>query len=215
MTWLYVYCVIDALGERMSFGNIGFEGEEVYTIDHKQFAAVVSDSTETAMEYEPTEENSRRHKSVAEMVLCERTVLPVAFGNVFKNKKILLNTMNRVRRPMKKAMRTVDNRVELGVKVLAPKGVGGTSPDQDVAADVLGSLKRNAAETKKGRLFSKRLLLNASFLVDKDRTEAFSEAVGRLGRRYEPLNIQYSGPWPAYNFVDIHILGKRRGGFRR
>ena len=62
--------------------------------------------------------------------------------------------------------------------------------------------------------FSDRMLLNASFLIDKDKIGDFSEAVEQLSNGDSGMKVQYSGPWPPYNFVDIHILSKRRGGFR-
>lgn len=212
MTGKYVYCVIKADGGRKSFGNIGFGEEEVYTIRYKDFAAVVSDSP--VKEYEATEEDVEIHKRVAEKVMKDYSVLPVAYGMVFKNKKLLLLAMNKARKPMKKAMKAVDNGVELGVKAIIPKESSISPPVDGWASDIFEYLKRKAVESKKLRLFSQRLILNASFLVERDKIEEFSKEVGGLKDKYGPLKIQYTGPWPPYNFVDIHILGKRRGGFR-
>lgn len=203
----YVYCIIKSDGERKSFGSIGFGGEEVYTIEYKDFVAVVSDSP--VKEYEATEEEVEVHKKIAEKVMKDYSVLPVAYGMVFRNKKILLLTMSKARKAMRKAMKAVDNKVELGIKVILPKEAAGWDGKQ--CESDFGTLRKIAAESKKLKLFSERLILNASFLVDRDRIEEFSRAVGELKDKYESLKVQYSGPWPPYNFVDIHILGKRRG----
>lgn len=212
----YVYCVIKSDGERKSFGSIGFEGEEVYTIGYKDFAAVVSDSP--VREYEATEQEVEIHKRVAEQVMKDYSVLPVAYGMVFRNKKILLLTMSKARKAMKKAMKAVDNKVELGIKVILPKEAAewdGKNREEFIkqCEPNFNALKRIATESKKLKLFSERLILNASFLVDRDKVGEFSRAAGELNDKYQ-LKIQYTGPWPPYNFVDIHILGKRRGGFR-
>lgn len=206
----YVYCIIKSDGERKSFGSIGFGGEEVYTIGYKDFAAVVSDSP--VREYEATEQEVEVHKRVAEQVMKEHSVLPVAYGMVFRNKKILLLTMSKARKAMKKAMKAVDNKVELGIKVILPKEAAGWDGKQ--CESDFGTLRKIAAESKKLKLFSERLISNASFLVDRSKMEEFSKAVERLKDKYQPLKVQYTGPWAPYNFVDIHILGKRRGGFR-
>ncbi len=213
----YVYCVIESDGERKSFGNLGFRGQEVYTIVCKDFAAVVSDSP--IEEYDATGGKVEAHRKVAAEVMKDYSVLPVAYGMVFKNKKILLLTMRKARKAMRKAMKAVKNKVELGVKVVLPNGAPGWDGKRRDAIikqceSDFSVLKKIAAESKKLRLFSDRLILNASFLVDRDKIDEFSGAVGRSKDEHQTLKIQYSGPWPPYNFVDIHILGKQRGGFR-
>jgi hypothetical protein len=54
-------------------------------------------------------------------------------------------------------------------------------------------------------LFTKRLVLNASFLVNKEDIDAFSEKVARLQEKYPMVKLLYSGPWPPHNFVYIKI----------
>lgn len=46
-------------------------------------------------------------------------------------------------------------------------------------------------------------VLDASFLVRRDRVEAFRAAAGELAARLEPrgLRVELSGPWPPYHFV--------------
>ena len=216
----YVYCVISADGEKKSFGDLGIENTgEVYTIAHKEFTAVVSDSP--MQEYEMTEENVRAHEDVVRKMMADYTVLPVAFNMVFKNKKTLLVTMNKARKALKKAYEAVDNKVELGVKAIFPKeamkeferGRSGKSREEFVKecdSDFVETLDKKAAELKKLKLFSDRLAFNAAFLVDSDEIGEFSEAVGGLNDKYQSLKVQYSGPWPPYNFVDIRILSNKK-----
>jgi hypothetical protein len=71
-----------------------------------------------------------------------------------------------------------------------------------------------ASDSKELKLFSDRLILNSAYLVNRDGIGEFSDKVSLLAARYGEAKVQYSGPWPAYNFVDIHILGKKRKGFR-
>lgn len=210
---LYVYCIIRSPDERRSFGNIGFDDGEVYTLSYNDFAPVVSSSK--MKEYGVDEVDIKVHKKVVEEVMREHSVLPVAYGMVFKNNKLLSVAMKTGHRAMKKAMDSVDGKVELGVKVLMPqssKELNGKI--EEFRSEIMGCLGEIAADSRSLKLFSDRLLLNTSFLVDSERLDEFSDIVGRLAGDYGTLKVQYSGPWPPYNFVDIQILGKKRGGFR-
>lgn len=60
-----------------------------------------------------------------------------------------------------------------------------------------------ATEKKLDRLNSKTLLLNAVYLVEKERQDDFREAFERLRRARSDLQYLFSGPWPAYNFVAL------------
>jgi hypothetical protein len=209
----YVYCIIKCPEEPISFGTIGFDGGEVYTIAYRNFAPVVSDAP--VKEYAANEEEVEVHKTIVSEVMKEHSVLPVAYGMVFKNKKLLSVAMNAGNKAMKKALQAVDNKVELGVKVILPKDI--TSWNGSISQcknDFKETLNEIASDFKDLKLFSDRLLLNSAFLVEKDSMDHFSDAVGQLVAQYGDLRTQYSGPWPPYNFVDIHILGKKRKGFR-
>ena len=210
---LYVYCIIRCPEETRSFGKIGFGGAEVYTLGYKDFAPVVSDSA--MKKYDIDEDDIRAHKTVMERVMEEYSVLPVAYGMVFKNKKLLTISMKAGYRAMKKAIDSVDDRVELGLKVLLPQNAEDLNgKTESCRSEIMKSLGGIAADVRSLKLFSDRLLLNTSFLVDSDKVDDFSNKVRQLAHDYDSLNIQYSGPWPPYNFVDIQILGKKRGGFR-
>ncbi|MDW7731381.1 MAG: GvpL/GvpF family gas vesicle protein [Methanolobus sp.] len=209
----YVYCIIKSPGERKSFGNIGFGGEEVYTLEYKNFAPVVSNTP--VKNYEVNEEEVEVHKKVVEQVMHEHSVIPTAYGMVFKNKKLVMVAMNAGYKAIKKAMQTVDNKMELGIKVITPKeAMRSGGKNEQCKSDIISTLQKIAADSKELKLFSERLVLNASFLVDRDKVDEFSEKVGHLGSKYDSMKVQYSGPWPPYNFVDIQILSKQKGGFR-
>ncbi len=210
----YIYCVIKAPAEKLSFGEAGFEGEEVYTMDYRGLAPVVSDVT--FREYAVDEEEVETHRSVVEQVMREHSVLPVAYGMAFKNRKLLQIALGAGYQAMNKAFDVVGDKVELGIKVFLPKELEcwGEAKRAECRAEFLESLKEKAADSKELNLFSDRLITNAAFLVDRARTPEFSEQVSLLKSKYGEAKIQYSGPWPAYNFVDIHILGKKRKGFR-
>ncbi|MGA9099077.1 MAG: GvpL/GvpF family gas vesicle protein [Methanotrichaceae archaeon] len=210
----YVYCVINSPAEKISFGKLGFEGEEVYTMDYRSLSPVISDVA--FREYAVSEEDVEVHKRVLGHVMQEYSVLPVAYGMAFKNRRLLQLAMSAGYTAMKKAFTVIDGKVELGIKVILPKDAEGwdEARRRDFRSDFILSLKDCAADSKELKLFSDRMILNSAFLVERSGVERFSEQVGELSSRYGELMVQYSGPWPAYNFVDIHILGRKRKGFR-
>lgn len=209
---IYVYCIIRSNGEKKNFGNTGFGGNEVYTIDYRDFSPVVSIAP--VKKYEVNEEEVELHKNIVQLIMEEHSVIPVAYGMVFKNKKLITVAMSAGYKAIKKAMDSIDNKIELGVKVIMPKDAKPNGKKEDCRSEYLERLKKIANDSKELKLFSERLVLNASFLVAKDRINEFSGEVEHLTNKYDYLKTQYSGPWPPYNFVDIHVLSKKKGGFR-
>ena len=210
----YVYCIIGAQEENKSFGNIGFEEKEVYTIRYKEFSPVMSDVLFKKYDIE-NEEDVKIHSYVINEVMKEYSVIPVAYGMAFKNKKLVEISMRSGYKAMKKAMKIVDNRVELGVKVIFPKDFDrGEQEIDQCKSEFAERLKQVSFDSKNLSLFSERLLMNVSFLVEINKIQAFSDEVEQLRAKYDSFKFQYSGPWSPYNFVDIHILSKQKGGFR-
>src|SRR2546423_13535370 len=79
----YVYCIIRTERQR-EFGGIGIGGgQRVYTVQHNDLAAVVSDTP--IVIYDPTRENVLAHEFVNETVMKEHTVIPMSFGTVFRS----------------------------------------------------------------------------------------------------------------------------------
>ena len=202
----YFYCVVPC-GKEKTFGRIGMDDSEVYTLPYNDIAAVVSDSS--LKEYELTEEYATRHEEVIRHVMEEYAVVPVEFGTLIKNEKILSRLMAKTYDPVKACLKLVDNTVELGVKaVLNKKSVFDGSRRKECVSDILRSLKTKAKRVAIGDLFSDRLILNAAFLVNKDNIDAFSDEVMKLQEKYSTLKFLYSGPWAPHNFVYIKIGAK-------
>jgi len=200
----YFYCVIPfSKGE--NFGNIGMNDNEVYTVPYRDIAAVVSDSP--MKDYELTEDNIRRHEAVLRRVMEEHTVVPVEFGTTIKNERILRRLMTKAYNTARECLKLVDNMVELGVKAVLNEDIVFVDPEKrkECVSDILASLNTRAKQTVMGELFSDRLILNASFLVNKEDIDAFSERVVELQEKYPMLRLLNSGPWAPYNFVYIKI----------
>jgi hypothetical protein len=76
--------------------------------------------------------------------------------------------------------------------------------------DVHQSLKPYAIASRSNKPIGDRMILNAAYLVERDREEEFDQAVKALSRKYEEvLSFKYTGPWPPYNFVNIKLKLER------
>lgn len=214
----YVYCIIPKKGAPKQFNIKGIGDNEVYTIKYNDLTAVASKAP--MKEYEPDEENVAKHKEVSLEVLKNHAVLPVAFGMIFKSRGVLVSTMRKVYALLRRSLRIIDNKIELGVKAIFPsderelkKILKGKTVEEfklDCEHDFTEKLNEIADKSYKGKLFSERLVLNMSFLVDKDKINEFSESLEKLENKYTGLKVKYTGPWPPYNFVDIRIMSKGR-----
>jgi len=77
--------------------------------------------------------------------------------------------------------------------------------DRDAEA-ILEELRPLAVDLQLNRLLTDMMILNASFLVDKDQITAFDRQMQWLGELHaERLTFQYVGPLPPYSFVNINV----------
>ena len=199
----YVYGIIE--NEPLTLDVEGVDGADtVYTVEYQKHAALVSDIG--TMDPEQSDENVTAHDEVLRTVMMHgdgRTVVPMQFGMVFESNRALKNVLRSGRIAFTRALREVSGKVELGVKVVAPEdGDVDTEALRDAADAELEPLSVNVAE---GDQFSDRLVLNRSYLVEREDQEAFDDAVDRVREADENATVQYSGPWAPYNFVDIEI----------
>ena len=205
---LYAYGVIEK--EPLEFETEGVEGAtEAFTVDYQTLSAVVTEID--TLEPEQTDENSRAHDEVLQQVLQYdggRTVVPMRFGMAFKDARTLKGVLRGARPAFTRALREVDDAVELGVKLVREEDAD--VDEEAIREDVGARLDEIAQSSVENDLFSDRLVFNRSFLVDRDDREAFDEAVGEIEDEYEDeLLVQYTGPWAPYNFVDIEIGAQR------
>jgi hypothetical protein len=55
-----------------------------------------------------------------------------------------------------------------------------------------------------------KMILNAAFLIEKQREAEFEATVNRVAHSFgDRLNFKYTGPWPPYNFISIHLKLER------
>ena len=74
------------------------------------------------------------------------------------------------------------------------------------ATALLAPLRTITHRTVENPVIVDRMILNAAFLVEKQREEEFDQAVERLDREHgQRVSFKYVGPVPPYNFVNIVV----------
>lgn len=112
----YVYCIIRSARQR-EFGGIGIGGgQRVYTVQHNDLAAVVSDTP--IVIYDPTRENVLAHEFVNETVMKEHTVIPMSFGTVFRSEDDVTELLRSTYTAFSEVLDKMQDKIEFGLKVL-------------------------------------------------------------------------------------------------
>src|SRR5204862_4487236 len=112
----YVYCIIRGAKLR-EFGDIGIGGgQRVYTVQHNDLAAVVSDTP--IVIYDPTRENVLAHEFVNETVMKEHTVIPMSFGTVFRSEDDVTELLRSTYQAFSEVLDKLRDKIEFGLKVL-------------------------------------------------------------------------------------------------
>ena len=69
------------------------------------------------------------------------------------------------------------------------------------------ALGKVAVDSRLMKRISDDMIMNGTFLVNKDKMAQFEKTLETLNKEYEKqgLKFQHSGPWPPYNFAHIRI----------
>jgi gas vesicle protein len=78
--------------------------------------------------------------------------------------------------------------------------------------EIYDHLRDCAIASRHNKPIGDKMILNASFLVERGRVDDFDRKVQEIAQRYEgKLRFVYSGPWPPYSFVNIRLKLERAG----
>jgi hypothetical protein len=75
--------------------------------------------------------------------------------------------------------------------------------------EIFGQLRDVSVASRANKPIGDKMIMNAAFLVARDREPAFDAKVKELGAKYDRLTFRYTGPWPPYNFVNIRLKLER------
>ncbi|MEA2749286.1 MAG: hypothetical protein QOI41_3429 [Myxococcales bacterium] len=75
--------------------------------------------------------------------------------------------------------------------------------------DIFEALRPVSVASRANKPIGDRMIMNAAFLVRRDKEEDFDAVVKRIGSQLDKLTFKYTGPWPPYNFVNIRLKLER------
>lgn len=80
----------------------------------------------------------------------------------------------------------------------------------DVVREIYDTLRGVCVASRDNKPIGDKMIMNAAFLIQKDRETEFDDAVNRIAQKFgDRLNFKYTGPWPPYNFVNIRLKLER------
>jgi hypothetical protein len=71
-------------------------------------------------------------------------------------------------------------------------------------------LRDAAIASRSNKPIGDKMIMNAAFLVERDKTAIFDQKLEEIAKRFEgKLIFRQNGPWPPYNFVTIRLQLER------
>ena len=157
-----------------------------------------------------------RHERLIEALMADRTVLPLRFGTSLADEWELKRVMTERAEEFARLLDQVRGRVELALRVLevGPREQSDGRPSS--GRDYMETLarRRKSAEQAVAALEPLEDIADAarkrdnagdltrlSFLVERDRVDAFRDRLEQLRGQHPELSMTCTGPWPPYSFV--------------
>ena len=155
----YIYALIPGAEDR-SFGTVGINGANVYTISSGTVSAVVSDAPNGKIR--PERRNFAAHQAVLKKLLEVSDLLPMSFGNVSDGAGAVRSFLNKHQKSIKEGLERVSGKFEMGLKVNLDvtnifEFLVNRNEELRLARDELVGRSREATQDEKielGRLFA-------------------------------------------------------------
>lgn len=155
-----------------------------------------------------------RYRSVLERVFIERSVVPLPYGTTFRSLASVERWLELHYSPLLEALEFVAERVMMRVRVRAaapaPTDVAAASLDGRLWS-VLRGLKGDAVAAiplgpgaQSGAVHGDAV---CAYLIERDAIPEFERRVATLTSAEPVLKLDLSGPFPAYDFVQMEFGG--------
>ncbi len=115
----YIYGIINSDCQK-SFGRIGMDNGEIYSVQFEDMGVIVSDIGENCC---IGRAEARIHDDVLRKIMEPHTVIPMRFGAIAKDDEEIRNILKHGRMKLKKTMEKVDHKLQINVKISWDKGM--------------------------------------------------------------------------------------------
>lgn len=183
-------------------------------VSFRDLGALVTESAYSAPA--PTEQHVAEYRRVVETVFARQTIVPAPFGTVFRGRDSLTRWLELHYFTLTDAVTFVADRAVARVTVSYgedPENTATMAVDADVletAADESFRLLRRHAVASlaiANHGSGARPAATASFLVERERWDVFSDIVREEQKRLREMHVECTGPWPPYDFVRMQFGG--------
>jgi hypothetical protein len=182
------------------------------TLTHyRALAAVVEPSTYSIANLDDAD--MANYLRILEEVHSHTSVLPAPPGTVFQSASTLTRWLELHYFTLTEALSVIEGHAAARVSITM-QGKQGTDTQKSLsalAADSLRLLRSQAAATvtlpKADQDEADGVVARASFLIDTQRWQAFTDTVSKESQRQGDLDFHVTGPWPPYDFVRMQFGG--------
>lgn len=182
------------------------------TLTHyRALAAVVEPSTYSLANLD--EVDMENYLRILEEVHSHTSVLPAPPGTVFQSASTLTRWLELHYFTLTEALSVIEGHAAARVSVtMQGKHEAETQKSlAALAAESLRLLRSQAAATvtlpRAEQDEEEGVVARASFLIDSQRWQAFTDTVSKESQRQNALDFHVTGPWPPYDFVRMQFGG--------
>lgn len=235
---LYVYCISYYRPDLERDTVTGHDNQPVFFIPYHELAACVSTTSLTSME--AGYERLKCHEDMISGLMEKTDILPMRFSTICKSRESVTEMLRKYYDQFVSNLAYISGRIELGIKVFYKldfekedkkdkellkvpreymmKRYERYCERQSKIEESLSAiekyhrgLKDIAVDSCYTKPLKNNLIFNASYLVEGEKKDSFDLAVEKMKEDNSAYKILYSGPWPAYHFVNIVKEGEEDG----
>ncbi|MDB4950387.1 MAG: putative gas vesicle synthesis protein [Gemmatimonadetes bacterium] len=173
----------------------------VTLVPYRDLAALLVPSSADPAGAADPQRVKERHWEVHRALL-RGSVAPAPLGVVFESDDEVVRFLTEAYATLKGALSRVEGRWEFRLHVDLVESALSESLALDLVTHIYAELRRIAHSAIPFPRDGKRLL-SAAFLVDRTSSSSFQDRVVELGRVNGALDLDLTGPWPPYDFVQM------------
>jgi hypothetical protein len=193
---LYLYGVVRA---RARWSRGGGDHHPLTAVRYRELEALVRPVPYAVPELGDAE--LADHQKLVDRLMRRGTVLPVPFGLVFQGRRAILRFLEDQYIVLDEGLSFLDGHWEMRLHMT---GDADLEELQGTATRLYTDLRRFARAAIPLRAQEGRIL-SAAFLVDRGSWIRFVEQADDLNRAHPELVFDVTGPWPPYDFVNVHL----------
>jgi hypothetical protein len=201
----YIYGIIqEPEPRRFNFSGLG--DAEVYAINYRELAALVSDTG--LEEIDPTRKNVRAHTVVQDELLKSYTLLPMSFGMFANSKEDVLKLLGKNYQGLMDELKRLGGKVEVELKVFWDQEA--MIKELQRGSEELTKLKAKINEAP-SPIEAQRLLVEASKLVERialDWKAKYADQVYTILKGFS-IDARLNNPLGVKNILNASFLIER------